>query len=216
MPAETDIAAIDDGGANTASEVRTALTSVLGRADADIPGRPKQGSTVYFMKPGVEFSTVSTRALTANQIRYEPFLVRSPITIDAFIFEVSTAVASSNVRVAIYNADKDWQPTSLVIDAGNTSSATTGVKTVTITSTALPAGRYVAASWSGHAPTLRCFRGGAHLTGVNTTLGTTPFIALLSVTSTFGTYPSTGTAWTGVTASATPFDHSILFRITVP
>jgi hypothetical protein len=33
MTAETDIAAIDDGGANTAAEVRTALTSVLARAD---------------------------------------------------------------------------------------------------------------------------------------------------------------------------------------
>lgn len=33
MSAETDIAAIDDGGENTALEVRTALTSVLGRAD---------------------------------------------------------------------------------------------------------------------------------------------------------------------------------------
>jgi len=31
MTAETDIAAIDDSGANTASEVRTALTSVLAR-----------------------------------------------------------------------------------------------------------------------------------------------------------------------------------------
>ena len=31
MSAETDIAAIDDSGANTASEVRTALTSVLAR-----------------------------------------------------------------------------------------------------------------------------------------------------------------------------------------
>jgi len=34
MTAEIDIAAIDDGGANTASEVRTALTSVLARADS--------------------------------------------------------------------------------------------------------------------------------------------------------------------------------------
>lgn len=34
MTAEADIAAIDDGGANTAAEVRTALTGVLGRADA--------------------------------------------------------------------------------------------------------------------------------------------------------------------------------------
>lgn len=33
MTAETDIAAIDDGGANSAAEVRTALTSVLARAD---------------------------------------------------------------------------------------------------------------------------------------------------------------------------------------
>lgn len=38
MTAETDIAAIDDGGANTALEVRTALTSVLGRADAWVNG----------------------------------------------------------------------------------------------------------------------------------------------------------------------------------
>ncbi len=35
MTAETDIAAIDDGGANTALEVRTALTSVLARAWGD-------------------------------------------------------------------------------------------------------------------------------------------------------------------------------------
>lgn len=33
MTAETDIAAIDDGGENAAAEVRTALTGVLGRAD---------------------------------------------------------------------------------------------------------------------------------------------------------------------------------------
>ena len=37
MSAESDIAAIDDGGANTASEVRTALTSVLARGDAAAP-----------------------------------------------------------------------------------------------------------------------------------------------------------------------------------
>ena len=36
MTAETDIAAIDDSGANTAGEVRTALTSVLERADSAI------------------------------------------------------------------------------------------------------------------------------------------------------------------------------------
>ncbi len=35
MTAETDIAAIDDGGANTVAEVRTALTSVLGRTWQD-------------------------------------------------------------------------------------------------------------------------------------------------------------------------------------
>ena len=44
MSAETDIAAIDDGGANTASEVRTALTSILDQtynAEADVvPASP--------------------------------------------------------------------------------------------------------------------------------------------------------------------------------
>ena len=40
MSAESAIAAVDDSGANTASEVRTALTSVLTRAD-------KLGASVY-------------------------------------------------------------------------------------------------------------------------------------------------------------------------
>lgn len=44
MTAESDIAAIDDGGANTAAEVRTALTSVLARADKIVASMSRNSS----------------------------------------------------------------------------------------------------------------------------------------------------------------------------
>lgn len=60
MPAETDIAAINTGGSNTATEVRTALTSVLDRAKhdptLDLFGTP---DTAF------EFDTSSLAGLTA-------------------------------------------------------------------------------------------------------------------------------------------------------
>lgn len=93
MTAETDIAAIDDAGANTAAEVRTALTSVLGRADGvrghasdsttrsftpDNVWETVGGTTVTFDAPGVPFlvfCTVEVRGTSANWMRFEHRLI---------------------------------------------------------------------------------------------------------------------------------------------
>lgn len=61
MTAETDIAAIDDGGANTAAEVRTALTSVLGRADlGSLPTPSAKGDIAVY--DGTAWVVVSSGA----------------------------------------------------------------------------------------------------------------------------------------------------------
>lgn len=60
MTAETDIAAIDDGGANTAAEVRTALTSVLNRADAF------SGASVYRATTDQAISSATATTIQFN------------------------------------------------------------------------------------------------------------------------------------------------------
>ena len=77
MTAETDITAIDDGGASTALEVRTALTSVLGRADDHLLGEWQTptlaGSWVAY---GTPFQAPRYRK-TASGIVYIEGLVKS-------------------------------------------------------------------------------------------------------------------------------------------
>lgn len=75
MTAESDIAAIDDGGANTASEVRTALTSVLARADdTDIPVYSDAGMSDEFTAGTLDgqWSVVGGTSGTVNLITADP------------------------------------------------------------------------------------------------------------------------------------------------
>lgn len=64
MTAETDIAAITDGGANTALKVRTALTSVLGRADAGAGAFIDSATTLTLLKgDGITFTANETKTV---------------------------------------------------------------------------------------------------------------------------------------------------------
>jgi len=49
------------------------------------------------------------------------------------MLEVTTSAASSNgIKVALYNAGADRNPSSLLLDAGTVDAATTGIKTLVI------------------------------------------------------------------------------------
>jgi hypothetical protein len=159
-----------------------------------------------------------------GRARYSPFIVTTSITVGAIVMELTTGVAASTMRVAIYNADINWQPTTLVAntDTGNiaTAVANQGVISTSITSTVLPPGRYL--FWSnlstGNTAT-RCVVGNVTpLLGTVATLGATSLYGQTYIAQAYGAPPSTGLAWTGVATSgiAAGFSWSTFLDVTAP
>ena len=141
---------------------------------SEIPeGRPElaDGSLTSYTIPGVTLltGTAGTFAFAADKLNYYPILVATAIVLDAIIINVTT-IALGTSRVAIYNADADWQPTTLVVGSGVIDTNSAGVKTVAVTNT-LAAGRYLMATNSDSAPVVRMYEGNAHFLGIPTTLG---------------------------------------------
>lgn len=181
-----------------------------------VSGRLSLGGTTYFSLPGVEPTTVTTFAMAANQVRYAPILVITPITIDQLAIEVTSAGAGgTTARLGIYNADTSWQPTTLVVDAGTVAVDSTGVKTAGISTTLQP-GRYLTAINTDGAPTVRTVRGGAHYMGLNTSLGASSFNISMLATQTYAAFPATATAPTTVGSGGNPFQHYVVLRVSTP
>ena len=182
-------------------------------------GRPKLSSTSQYNIPGVEISTVSTRALAANRIQYTPIYVKTTIVIDQVAIEVTTAGAAGKLaRVALYNTDVDWQPTSKVFDAGTVAvdpGTPPTITTASVSATLAP-GRYLVALISDGTPTLRVWRGGSRYFGLISTLNTTPLIQYVYVAGSGTTLPDPGTAWTSVTSGTLPPEHLVVFRVSAP
>lgn len=89
MSAESDIAAINDGGANTAAEVRTALTSVLARA----PISPT------FTGAYTDQDSFGA-ALAAREAFWIRFYCRADVTVSAVSFWANAAPDDVRLRVA--------------------------------------------------------------------------------------------------------------------
>jgi hypothetical protein len=82
----------------------------------------------------------TTAAFAQNLVQYHPFWVPSAVTFDRIGVEVTTGLASTTVRLGIYNA-AGGIPTSLVADYGTVSSVSNAHVDITI-SQALAAGLY--------------------------------------------------------------------------
>lgn len=189
-------------------------------------GRALIAGVKQFSIPGVPGgSAVAGWTSSANRAQYFPFVVDSSITIDQLIAELTTGVAASTFRMAIYNADTDWQPTTLIAntDTGTIAAAAAdqGVKAVTITDTVLAAGRYLfwlAASSGNHifravqgSPGIFlgypvALGGGAHFTQIYRTAAQT-----------YAAPPSTGVAWDAASTSSQPtFSWPCFVRVKTP
>lgn len=182
-------------------------------------GRPKTGSTFGFVIPGVEAISSGTVTLSINQLRYEQFFVTTPITIDQLVTEITAGGAGATTyRIGIYNADTDWQPTSLVLDAGTQAADVIAVKTLTLsTPLTLAPGRYLFAMNTDGTPTMRCVRGGSMLGGLTAAFGVSPFVVSLVNTQAYAAFPSVGLAWSTLnTAGGSPQQHCVLCRVSVP
>lgn len=188
------------------------------RDNALKPGRSKAAST-YWTIPGYNQVSAASDTLTANEVRYYPFFVQSPIRVDQMCIEVSTN-AGTNARFGFYAADTDWQPIGAPqADSGNVATGTTGVKTYTPgTPLYIPRGRYVSCLNADGAPGVRVITGTINgMPSLVTTLGATPVNNSFSATQTFGAFPTPGTAWDTVNLTAVgAFRSSVFYRIVSP
>jgi len=142
--AGTEELVVADGG--TSKKVTAA--NVLGYTNVTHPprvtgryyGSPKQGQ-------------VGTRALTADRIYHVLIPVPEAITITRIGVDVTTAAASTIIRLGIYTVGTDGLPDALVLDAGTVDSSSTGFKEITV-SQALQ-GQYYFCAVSDGTPTVR-------------------------------------------------------------
>ena len=103
----------------------------------------------YF--PYLMASAGSTSSMVANRINYVPFFVRKKTTFTRIGIQVTT-LFGTNARLGIYNADNGI-PTSLLLDCGTISTASTGEKEATI-SQSLNVGFYFLALICDSTPTI--------------------------------------------------------------
>jgi hypothetical protein len=76
----------------------------------------------------------STTGPLVNRLYAMPFYVGKTTKFDLICCEITTAGAGSNCRLGVYYDDGNCYPGALIFDSGNISSATTGEKSATITS----------------------------------------------------------------------------------
>lgn len=191
--------------------------AALAAASGVVEGRLKaSGTNPYYSIPGVIPTSQSTGSVAVNVDSYMPFLVETTITLDRLAGEVTTAGAAGKVaRFGIYNADTDWQPTTLVLDAGTVPVDTTGVKTITINQQLTP-GRYLFVINTDGSPSFRIIRG-LLTRGIFSGMGTSPFTDSMTVVRTYAAFPSTGTPWdTALAGNQGGFPYSIVARVSTP
>jgi hypothetical protein len=166
--------------------------------------------------PGVHLILIATQSRSVNTVSYAPFVVPTSITIDQLALEVTSAAsAGATARMAIYNADINWHPTSLVVDGGTVAIDSTGVKTASI-SQVLAAGRYFMALNQSAAVTYRSWKSTGRWLGLPAALGTS-FNQYPFATQTYGAFPSTATDWTTLGGDSSSGGlYMMVMRVSVP
>lgn len=198
----------------------SALLTSIGAATAVVPGRLKASGVAHPGLPNTVFQSNGTQAIIANQVRYNGFIVLSPVTLDQLVCEVQATGTATLIRMGIYAADTDWQPTGApIVDGGTIDASTPGAKSVSI-NTPLAVGRYLTALNANGTATLRSWRGD----GTNGGWGVAPALGagsqntIVTATQTFGVLPTPGTVYVaaGVVAGNTAPTHVMLARTSTP
>jgi hypothetical protein len=161
--------------------------------------------------PGVQFNGAATQALTANTIYYAPFEVTAPITLDFMALEIATGTPVGNLRLGVYAADSNLQPTGApLFDSGDLAFTTAGILSKQGTPVTLQPGVYLTATNSSAGITVRAALGGQ--TMVNTAMGTNLFTVITNATQTQGAFPTPGTPWTTRVPAANTTRHVAMLR----
>ncbi|MBO0676780.1 hypothetical protein JRC04_04810 [Mycolicibacterium sp. S2-37] len=164
--------------------------------------------------PGTSIYGQGTSALAANEDRYVPIEVRSTVTLTGWQLEVTTGPSGdANLRVGIFKADNDLQPsTSAYYDSGAipVTAGFTGIKTAGSLAITLQPGTYLVAISSSAVMTLRSLLSPSPT--LIAALGANAIAQRFSVSRTFGAFANPGTAWTTVVAGQGGLTHSVAFQ----
>ncbi len=180
----------------------------------DVHGYRRVGTTEnrWYIAGLVNGTALTTVAFVANRLYAYPFIASVPTTINDIGVNVSTAVASSLVRLGVYNDNGNLYPNALLVDAGTVSSAAIAFVSVAISGTLkLRPGLYWLVAVSGHAPTVRAPALGSSIPilGTDNVAGTTATGIGWDAAHTMGVLPSTYPASATVRTAAA---HGIYAR----
>lgn len=140
------------------------------------------GGVRDFSVPGVVFSSVSSTTMWKAVNFFQDFVVTDPVSMTALNIEVTNTVADAVCRLAVYKADTEWDPTSLVKDSGEIICATPGVKTGSFSAVILYPGRYWLAAQAGgpnDGVTVRTLNGHRPGGTIRASMGTQPFHGIM-------------------------------------
>jgi hypothetical protein len=86
-------------------------------------------------------TTATTRAGAANVLEIAPFIPQTNVTIDELSIIVATAVASSLVKIVVYDSDANGRPTTLLFESSDLDTSSTGTKSASLSASTLLAGK---------------------------------------------------------------------------
>lgn len=112
--------------------------------------------------------SISQATMTANTIYAVPFLAARDMTVDRIAINVITADTGNSARMGIYRDGNNLYPGELLLDAGEVSVGTTGVKAITIDQS-LMKGLYWLAIVSDGTPNVRVLTNAVTILGMNST-----------------------------------------------
>jgi hypothetical protein len=176
-------------------------------------GRPAGvGAVTSYVLPGLMMHSMATGQLPTGSRFYQPLIVREPITLVNLVAECTAGNAATRaLRGGLYEADEEWQPGDLLVE-GAFDVSTTGVKTISASALALPAGRYLTCMETNHAtPTMRTWGSAPLFAGS----GASALVGHLTLAGTsYGTLPDPGLAWTSITPTTNATFHRIILQVT--
>ena len=208
-PVSADILLIEDSAASFAKRKITIATLPTGGSGGTIDENIRKiGTTQYesWYTPICSTTALTTGALTANRFYAFPFIVPKTMTLDRIAINVTTA-GTGNARLGIYTSSVSLglYPDQKVIDAGEVSIASTGIKSITI-SQQLTAEMYWLVLVSNGTPTIRCHAliGIMPLLGYTSSLGAEIAAVGLYVSFTYAALPTTFPTTTTTKITAVP------------
>jgi hypothetical protein len=162
-------------------------------------------------------SANSTGAVgTVNQARTFPFAFAGAVTLTEVRVNVTTAIASSVIRIGIYSSDSFGLPGTLLADFGTVDSSTTGEKTIASLSQALAAGTgyHLCIVTQGGASAPSCSVSNRPVAGgpSTTTNYTDPRWGAFSTTTISGALPGTF-PWSDTLGPGSPFPTLVLVKV---